>query len=301
MNKVYVLPPRENWIIDRFTNEWYEDNHDISVRDPQKADVIWLFSDWCWRNLPIGFLRTKKVVTTVHHIVPGKFNYEQISDFKERDSITQVYHVPNEHTKKFIENYTSKQVTVIPYWANQKIWKKTESKEVLRKKYGIPQDNFVIGSFQRDTEGKDLISPKLEKGPDLLADYLKNLKEKEKNSSIHVVLSGWRRQYIINRLKELSIDYTYVELPSQEVVNELYQTLDLYPVTSRYEGGPQSLIECGLLEIPMISRSMGMAELVLPESAIHEDVINATPAIPNVKNLLLPHGYEDYRNLFTNL
>ncbi|NBP00900.1 MAG: hypothetical protein EBU90_12345 [Proteobacteria bacterium] len=299
MNKVYVLPPKENWIIDRFTKEWYEDNSDISVFDCRQADVIWLFSDWCWRNLPIQFLKTKKVVTTIHHIVPEKFGIDQINDFKERDSITHIYHTPSIHTKKFIESYTNKPIKVIPYWANQKIWKKTGTKEEFRKKYNIPLDATVIGSFQRDTEGSDLKSPKLEKGPDLLAEYLTKLKET--SPSIHVVLSGWRRQYIISKLNDLSIPFTYIELPSQEIVNELYQTLDLYPVTSRYEGGPQSLIECGLLDVSMISRSMGMAEAVLPSSAIHDDVIKAIPAIPNVKEILLPFGYKAYRDLFNQL
>lgn len=299
LNKVFVLPPQEDWIIDRFTKEWYQDNTDVSVTDPRLADIVWLFSDWCWKHLPIEFLRTKKVVTTIHHIVPEKFGKKEIEEFQQRDSITSLYHVPNVHTKEFIQKYTNKQIVVIPYWANQNIWKKTGTKEEFRKKYDIPNNTFVIGSFQRDTEGHDLKSPKLEKGPDLLAEYLK--KAKEKNPSIHVALSGWRRQYIIDELTKIEIPYTYVELPSQEIINELYQTLDLYPVTSRFEGGPQSLIECGLLEIPVISRSMGMAEAVLPPTAINDDVINAIPAIPNVTEILLPKGYEKYRELFSNL
>ena len=36
----------------------------------------------------------------------------------------------------------------------------------------MSNNKFIIGSFQRDTLGSDLISPKLEKGPDILADKL---------------------------------------------------------------------------------------------------------------------------------
>lgn len=46
MNKVYVLPPSEDWIVDRFVKEWNEDNFDISVMHPKDADVIWLLADW---------------------------------------------------------------------------------------------------------------------------------------------------------------------------------------------------------------------------------------------------------------
>ena len=45
--------------------------------------------------------------------------------------------------------------------------KKLNNKNELRNKYGFNFNDFVIGSFQRDTEGKDLTSPKLIKGPDI--------------------------------------------------------------------------------------------------------------------------------------
>ena len=186
---------------------------------------------------------------------------------------------------------------VIPYWSNQKIWKKSGEKSELRKKYGIPVDAYVVGSFQRDTEGYDLITPKLEKGPDLLADYL----AKTKSDKLHVVLGGWRRQYIMSRLDSLDIKYTYFDRPSQSIINDLYQCLDLYPVTARCEGGPQSLIECGLLNIPVVSRPVGMAELVLNKSSISDDISNSIPSIPNVKDLKLPLGYSNYRNLILSI
>ena len=31
-----------------------------------------------------------------------------------------------------------------------------KNKKMLKKKYDIPKDSFLVGSFQRDTEGKDL-------------------------------------------------------------------------------------------------------------------------------------------------
>ena len=132
-------------------------------------------------------------------------------------------------------------------------------------------------------------------GPDLLADAL----ERAFNDgvSLHVVLAGWRRQYIIGRLERAGIPYTYFELPTQEVLNELYQTLDLYPVTARYEGGPQSLIECGLLGIRCVSRPVGIASDVLPLEAIGDKVELCTPAVPNVEALKLPAGYAPFRKL----
>ena len=300
MNKVFVLPPSEDWIVDRFVREWNDDNSDICVNNPYDADVIWLLADWAWTQLiNTGLLTKKKILATVHHVVPEKFNSAALRDFMLRDSVTTAYHVYNKNTLEFIRKLTQKPVHVIPYWANQKIWRPTGDKRELRLKHGLPPDAYLVGSFQRDTEGHDLISPKLEKGPDLLADYLEKLSKQRQD--VHVVLAGWRRQYIIKRLKSAGIPYTYFERPEHSVVNDLYQTLDLYPVTARCEGGPQSLIECGLLGVPVISRDVGIAGQVLPEPSINNDVSLATPTIPDVESWKLPHGYSGYRGLINSL
>lgn len=305
MNKVWLLPASENWICDRFVQEWNEDNVDITVLNPISADVIWLLSDWRWREVPFVSLAQKKVLTSVHHITPEKFGWLERQDFAQRDKITTAYHVYNQHTYDVIRPLTEKPIHLVHYWANNKLWKPTGTKEELRRKHGLPIKAHIVGSFQRDTEGQGISSgvylPKREKGPDLLCDYLEGQHKMKGNWDMHVLLAGWRRQYVIERLKKASIPYTYFERPEQEVVNELYQTLDIYPVTARYEGGPQSLIECGLLDVPVVSRPVGIAEQVLPASAIHDDVSQATAAIPNVEAWKLPAGYQPYRDLLQSL
>lgn len=296
-NKVFVLPPGEGWIVDRMCKEWSEDNSDITTDSLEEAKVVWLLADWCWRKIPASFLREKKVITTVHHIVPEKFGANERLDFSLRDQFTTVYHVFNQSTLDFISPLTSKKIQLIPYWANQKIWKKSGEKSDLRGKYGIPKDAYVVGSFQRDTEGHDLKSPKLEKGPDILADYLTTLKDK----NLFVVLAGWRRQYIMSRLDAEKIPYKYLERPSHEIVNDLYQCLDLYPVTARTEGGPQALIECGLLNVPVVSRDVGIASQVLHNSSINNDITRCLPSVPDVSSWTLPKGYSEYRSMVSGL
>lgn len=298
MTKVFTLAPKEDWIVDRLVDEWNDNNPDMSTKNINESDIIWLLADWCYNQIDLNLLKQKKVVTTIHHIVPEKWNYATALDFKIRDHVTDVYHVFNNHTKLFVENLTNKPIHVIPYWANQNIWKKTLDKKVIRTKLGIREDEFVIGSFQRDTEGSDLITPKREKGPDLLADAIV---EWNKDKKIHVLLAGWRRQYILSRLNAAGIKTTYVELPNQQTLNELYQAIDLYPVTARYEGGPQSLLECGLLGVPVVSRDIGIASQVLKEISINDNVLKATPSIPNVDHLMIPSGFEKYRHMFDNL
>ena len=77
-------------------------------------------------------------------------------------------------TKKDLEKLTDKEIIYIPFWSDQNTWFKIDDKEELRKKYELPLDAYIIGSFQRDTEGSDLKSPKLIKGPDRLIKIIKS-------------------------------------------------------------------------------------------------------------------------------
>ena len=166
--KIYCHAPRENWICDRFAYEWNSNNSEISTNNPLQADIIWLLAGWCWRQISLDILSQKKVIITIHHIVPNKFNDQKVSEFIERDKFIDAYHVPCNRTHEQISKLTNKPIFVIPFWVNQELWKKLPIDQAsFRKKHGIDTDCFLVGSFQRDTEGHDLKSPKLEKGPDL--------------------------------------------------------------------------------------------------------------------------------------
>ena len=104
-------------------------------------------------------------------------------------------------TKKDLENITDKNIVYIPFWVNGNIWFDIEDKETLRDKYSIPRKSFVVGSFQRDTEGSDLISPKLIKGPDRFIKIVNQMNSEIDN--LTVLLTGKRRQYVIAELRKI--------------------------------------------------------------------------------------------------
>lgn len=305
--KVWANAPGENWICDRIVQEFKDNNPDIWVSDPYSADVIWIATDFAWNHVPYAALRGKPVVTTIAHIVPSKMDSAAEQEFALRDSITTLYHCYNQHSAREVRRRSDKPIELLPYWANQFIWTKSRhTKDELREKHGLPIDAYIVGSFQRDTEGDSIASgefrPKLEKGADLLAAACEIWADAAMpEGPLHVLLAGWRRQYIMKRLDEIQVPYTYFELPSQEVLCELYQCCDLYPVTARQEGGPQAFLECGLLGTPMVSRDVGIASQVLPPSAIHHYVTEAVPAVPDVESMKLPHGFAPYRKLFESL
>lgn len=306
--KVYIHPPGESWICDRFAKEFKEYCADISVNKPYDADVIWLIADWCWNQIPYTLLQSKKVLTTNFHIVPEKFNLNSQIDFMKRDEITDIYHASCNKTAKYLKQIgATKPIWTELVWTNGEMWNYIENKEEIRKDFGIKSSDFVVGSFQRDTEGHDLKSPKLEKGPDIFCDYIENI---SKNKNVVVLLGGWRRQYVMNRLDRIGIPYIYKELANFEEINKMYNALDLYVVGSRYEGGPQSILECAMTKTPIISTNVGVAEHVLHPDSISKEISghsliqccpNVEYAYEKVKKLKAPNGFNAFRKKLEEL
>lgn len=286
--KVFPWTVDENWICDRIVEEWNTFNSLESTKNIEEANVMWILSGWAWKYIHPDILSNKKIALTVHHIVPEKFNQDKLSDFKDRDRFIDLYHVPCKKTKIFIEKLTQKPIRVIPYWVNPKLWSFYDDKEDLKRRYKLPKDKVIIGSFQKDTEGSNLITPKLEKGPDIFCDIVESLKTKP-----HVILSGWRRQYVISRLEKANITYSYFEMADLKKLNELYNCLDFYLVTSRHEGGPQAILEATLTKTPILSTDVGIAEYVLNKKCILENKNQFCDFIENKKYSFLQENYDN--------
>ena len=299
--KIFIPKVKESWVVDRFRKEWLKNNKDISTNFKFNASIIWLIAPWVWYRTPIEVLKDKKVVCTIHHIDKSTF-FDEIKNFKKLDSIVDAYHVISKKTKNDLREITKKEIFHMPFWVNQEVWFQIKDKDKLRKKYGFNTEDFLIGSFQRDTEGSDLVSPRLIKGPDLFIKLVSELYETKKN--IKVVLTGTRRQYIISELNKLNIPIKYFEMVSQAEVNELYNLLDLYLVTSRIEGGPQSIVECAQIKTPILSTDVGIASEILDKKSIFNlenfgfAESNIEVAYKNVQQLNIPNGMYKYNRMF---
>ena len=299
--KVYLSKINESWIIDRMRKEWYEHNFEVSTEKINESDIIWIISPWLWKKIPKRYLKKNKVVCSVYHFEEKDFERDSLKDFYKRDSYVDEYHVISPYIEKDLRNLTTKPITYIPFWVNESIWFNIPDKSNLRKKYNIDEKSYLIGSFQRDTEGSDLKSPKLIKGPDRFIEIVKSKKDDIKN--LKVVLTGKRRQYVISELEKLNIDYVYLEMVTFEELNELYNILDLYIVSSRIEGGPQAVVECGITKTPIISTDVGFATDILSSESIF-DMSNYKDAAPNINyayekslELSIPKGFQKFTNL----
>lgn len=146
----------------------------------------------------------------------------------------------------------------------------------LREQWAIPSDRYLIGNIHRDSEGHNLNSPKLVKGPDIFAEILRELQAQD--LPIHAVLAGPRRHWLRGRLRELGIPFTFVgeqvegdDFPAnvlpQETINTLYNLIDLYVISSRSEGGPRSTLEAAAARCKMVSSRVGLSlDLLEPAS-----------------------------------
>lgn len=304
--KIFLSNLNENWIVDRLKSEWEQYNSEITTNKIRSADIVWIISPWTWKKIPLKHLKNKIVVCTIHHLEDSDFSEKGLKEFYERDKYVDLYHVISENTKIQLQKISRKETVSIPFWLNQKIFFNMKNKEALRKKYNIPINKFVIGSFQRDTEGNDLKSPKLIKGPDRLIKIYEYFYEK--NKDILILLSGTRRNYIIDQLNKRKINFQYFEMVDFKTLNELYNILDLYIVASRVEGGPQAILECAATKTPIISTDVGLARAILPTESIFNmsNFKNAEPKIEYPfqlasKNFFIPKGFDKFVELFKNV
>ena len=302
--KIFINDAKEDWIVDRFKKEFSDYNQELFTNEVKDADIIWIIAPWSWKNVPKKYLKTKKVLCTVHHVDFDKFIGKEKRNFYKLDRFVDSYHTISDKSSEQLVSLTTKKIYNFPFWVNSKIWFDIPESSLLKIKYNIPKDRYILGSFQRDTEGKDKISPKLSKGPDRFIEIVKKMAEKKK---IFVLLAGHRRQYIIRLLEKYKIEYLYYEKVSFEELNELYNCLDLYIVSSRIEGGPQSIFECGLSKTPIISTDVGIARKILAAESIF-DMENYENAQPNIdyayKNSLIfdiPQGFAKFNKMFEDI
>ena len=290
---------RENWICDRIRSEFYQHNPDICTENISDADVVWVIAPWRFRKYEL--LRGKKSIFSIFHITPSKFNRSRITPVNKHGS---AIHTICNKTKDFLLNYTNKDIHVEPFWVNQNIWTPLD-KAKCRNELGLDQEAYIVGSFQRDTEGSDLKSPKLEKGPDQFCDIVESMHKK--NKKVHVLLGGWRRQYILSRMKSAGIPCSYKERPSFDILNKMYNCLDLYIVSARHEGGPQSIPECAATKTPIISTDVGCSDIFLNQDSVYSfpDYEEAKPdcdfAYEEVLKKFIPNGFESFIDMFSKL
>ena len=287
----------QKWICDTLKEEFSTYYNNIVTTDPKSADIIWYIAPWNYRHVPLpfrkqdewrAFLKTKEIVCTIHHIDMDKFKKGEHKDmFNFMNIYATKYHVLCDSAYESVKNIISNRpISKHSLWVNTDIFYHIPNKKKIRKKYDLDPNAFYVGSFQKDTEGKTTNTPKLSKGPDIFVNIVADMRKR--NSRVEVILTGLRREYIITELEKKKIPYKYFNMVSLPEINELYNCLDLYLVSSRVEGGPRAIVEGGFCETPIISTDVGIATEFLPERSIYDmnswkSYKNAVPDVIQVR------------------
>jgi glycosyltransferase involved in cell wall biosynthesis len=262
MKKICLIGDEQGWVLDEITKDFKKHTTHKCVHINNNPDIVWFLSPFLFDNFRQhpSISKSQKVVVSVHHIDETKiheYNFKVLSK-------SQTYLVPNNITEQCLKKYTGASIFCLPYWLLSKcLISKNDDKIRYMKRRICPNEEILIGSFVKDGNGKTGDAPKWAKNPDLLIDVLAQLKS---SLNIKVLLAGYARNYVIHKLEDRKVSYAYFN--KYDDVNLLYDCLDWYLATSRYEGGPQSVLEASYRKIKILSTDVGMASKVLHPDCI---------------------------------
>ena len=219
--------------------------------------------------------------------------------FQSMQSFVSLWIAPNKKQYNFFNKMGAK-VAYQPFYVNENIFypmQKTREElcQDLKIDHTLFKGKHLIGSFQRDSQGENLMEPKPQKDPQLFLDLIKNLSiDRDK---IMVILAGPRRHYLLKKMQQENIPYFYygeepkgleddVHINNQnlETMSLLYNLLDAYVVSSRSEGGPKAILEAALCKTPIISTDVGLARDFLEEDAIYSSEKEGVDSLQNLLN-----------------
>ena len=185
--------------------------------------------------------------------------YKLLGEHHEQFSRIQVSHVQMRDVTLGTGIDPSK-VFLIPIGINVDFFpfRSAEQKQAMREELGIPRSAFVVGSFQKDGVGwEEGLEPKLIKGPDVFLSTIEKLKKDV--GDLFVLLSGPSRGYVKRGLEKMQVPYKHMYIKSYPDVAKLFQTLDVYLVASRQEGGPKAILESMASGVPLVTTRVGQA------------------------------------------
>jgi len=272
------------------------------VDSPDKAHIIWIFSYSMnlnylklntWKNLIANRIGLKKsirrsnqlIICSFHHLYKPK-EEQYLQRVINADNLSDVIHFFSYRNAVENQGYFKNPIFISPYWIETNVFTplSTETRQSLKSHFNIPKNKIVVGSFQRDTEN-DLLSPKLEKGPDIFCDVMENLD----SDRFFVLLAGPRRHYVANRLNSANIPFIQLGKVPHTEMNNLYNTLDYYLVTSRIEGGPQAILESMASKTSIYSTPVGISDLLDNDVVIDNSIEIAKALNHNYPNVKLNH------------
>ena len=262
--KISLKSQNAGWVIDQIVHDYIKfTRHDV-VRLKDNPDVFWCVILFKFPEM-IRLIPSECVsVVHIHHIDETKLREYDFANFNKADLCV----VCNKKTKNIAKKYIDVPIFTLPYWVlTSSMHPRDDAKVQGLRQELAPNGEVLIGSFVKDGEGNLGNMPKLSKGPDIFVEVIRHL---HKKLNIKVVLAGHARRYVIGSLEKDGIPYIYKERYSD--ICSLYDVLDWYLVTSRCEGGPQSVLESSYRNIKILSTDVGIATDILHPDCICSNI-----------------------------
>lgn len=280
---------RVNWALDddlRLTQQALSGQ--VVLTPPAEAEVI--HSMWWWglSEVPEPLMRGKRVIA---HVPGEPFRYLKQTDYHPLAQRVGRWVV---RTREAHRQLTSIGLSsaLVPYTTDLATFHPlpADNPELIafRARWALPEGAYLIGNFHRDTEGRDLQTPKLVKGPDIFLEIVHGLRRRGHN--IHVVLAGPRRFWMRAQLTARGVPYTFIGQETENddldvntlpraTLNLLYNLINLYIISSRSEGGPQSVMEAAAARCKLVSTPVGLAHDILEPACLYASAAEAVTLI----------------------
>ena len=129
-----------------------------------------------------------------------------------------------------------------------------EAKTRTREKWGIDQNERVIGIVSKLWEGKGHLD---------LIDAFKTIREQINNARLVIVGEGYLYEHLVKRVERLGLKDAVLFTGFQSDVSEIIATFDVSALPSHFEGMGRVLLEAMAMEKPVVaSRVGGIPDLV---------------------------------------
>jgi len=262
----FVGQSMEKAINNQNNNLFFVTHHPYYLKDK----IIHFGSQYMWLEWKNYYKNKNFIIVSFLHgkNQDGPLVEKHISNFIESSNDIDIIICSNDVVKFRLINWGIKKDKIfkVPLGVDLKNFPRLsyKTRNKYKIKFNIPNNKFIIGSFQKDGNGwKEGNQPKLIKGPDIFISIVKRI---AKIYDIHIILTGPARGYVINELKKNKIDFSHFYELSYAEMYKYYNLLDLYIVSSREEGGPLSILESMSCGVPIVSSKVGIANELIQDS-----------------------------------
>jgi glycosyltransferase involved in cell wall biosynthesis len=261
-----LIPDSICWIlgtwakeIQKWNSERYEfvifpfgeikENKKLFISVLQKVDIVHCLTPWGFSSvkeiIDIDQITHLTQISTIHHIV----EFSQIESCLLADKIMVVN---RKYLNELILKGVSKEKVFLIHNGVDTDFFSPKNKLKSKEKFRIPLEDYCIGFSAKASSDHDG-----RKGIDIFLGVLSTLSSNLK-SDVHIIITGPGWNEYIKSLQLNNIQIHYFPFLPQKKMPDFYNSLDLYLVTSRVEGGPVPLLEAMSCGITVISTSVGI-------------------------------------------